>query len=584
MSKKILYIEIILAILSFAIYIPEKMHRNAERNNSKAVYKVDTFSEEAYDCLEKAVKLNQRNPVYHLNLGLLHTFHRNDLLTNDFLQFNCSPIPDSTIYEFEKAVAYSEKEPIPLINMVFVNAINGNETIALSILEPLLEQNFCWEPVRILYGILAERVGDFELAQKVYSDAVAQTPIILESPFYSDLKERNPLLAEAVIVSAMNSVTLEYNRKRHPLNTAVLGELEFIGGDIIRAEKHLKEALDAIPSMNRAWLFLGRIEEVKENQVSALDCYNKAVQLDEYDALPVYFKAKAEGKTSVAAEQMLNLLSLEPRLDLKRRYDATVFSIPLFVKDFVQYCSYDYVTEMEHDRYEKNVSVLNDVFSSLGSVKDSSVRYLTARIAEKMVGTPYESGLLEVYPEKLRVYLDKTDNIHFVETCLAMALTAKGVGVGRPDSLCKEPYDLLCENIRKLRYRNGIISKFSDRIFYFTEWSGQTQVLGLTKEYTSSFGHEYNQTFSYLSDHLMFLPQIGHEPKALEETVEIERNLSERNPLYVISREEMISDFYACIKDGDIVAFVSDRKGEDISRVGFINRDKSSIHFITASF
>ena len=104
MSKKILYIEIILAILLFAIYIPVKMYGIAKKNNSKSVIKAETFPMEAYDCLEKAVKLNQRNPVYHLNLGLLHTFHRNDLLTDDFLQFNCSPIPDSTIYEFEKDI------------------------------------------------------------------------------------------------------------------------------------------------------------------------------------------------------------------------------------------------------------------------------------------------------------------------------------------------------------------------------------------------------------------------------------------------------------------------------------------------
>jgi len=586
LNRKILYIETVLAVLSFGIFVPVEMHRIAERYNSKAVRKAESSPEEAFRYLEKAVKLNPRNPVCHLNLGLLLSSESDNLSLDGFLQGNYSSMPDSVVSEFEKAVLYSEKEPIPLMNMAIINALDGNEAGALYLLSPLLEQDFCWDPVRILYGILAERSGDSGLALETYANAAAQAPIILESPFYSDLKKRNPLLAESVAVLAKNKVVLEYDRARHPLNTAVLGEMEFIDGDVESAEKHLKEALSSIPSMNRPWLFLGRIEEARGNLESAIECYDKAAQLDEYDALPVFFKAKAEGKASVTAEQMQSLLSLEQRVDLQVRYGSAVMVPSLIVKDFEKYCSYDYVTEMEYERYGKNVSVLNDVLSSLSSVKDSSVRYLAARIAEKMLGIPYESGLLDVYPEKLRVYLDKTDNLHFVENCLAIALTAKCTPASEQDVFSHEShsFDTLCNNIRLLRYRNGTITKFSDRLFYFSEWSEQAKSLGVITEISEWYGHKYNQSFSYLSEHLMYLPQIGHEPKALDETKEIEKKLAEKNPFYVISPDKMDSVFYDCLQTGDIVAFVSDRRGEDVSKVGFISRNETSINFIDASY
>lgn len=578
-----LYIEAVLALIAIAMGIMCLRYSSGERNNLKAVQKAENAPEEARMHLKKAVKLNPENPVLHLNLGLLYSSEDEGRFLDYLLQQKNHSLPDSTITEFQKAADYSENEPIPLLNLAFVYAFMGDEVKASDLLEPLVEQNFCWDPVRILYGLLLERQGRIDLAQETFTKAVLQTPIVMESQFFMELSERNPNMAQAIVADARSSAQHEYRLSGNPLTTAVLGEIEFIEGDIENAEIHLKEALSALPSMNRPWLFLGRIEESKGNGEDALDCYTKAVQLDEYDALPVYFKARAEGKASVIAEQMQPLLTLEPRIDLQGRYGAAVMAEPLIVSGFERYCTYDYVKEMEQERYNGNVKVLSDVLSSLEHDAGTPVSELVASIAEQMVGTPYEAGLLDVYPEKLRVYLDKTDNLHFIETCLAVALTVRGKQEAA-DMPVDDIYISLCDNIRSLRYRNGAISKFSDRIFYFTEWAEQAQAMGLMKEYSDQFGHEYNQSFSYLSDHLMYLPQIGREPKAREEILEIEKRLFAKNPLFAIGNEDMTTDFHDNIQDGDIVAIVSDRKGEDISKIGVIRKTETSVFIISASY
>lgn len=578
-----LYIEAVLALIAIAMGIMCLRYSSGERNNLKAVQKAENAPEEARMHLKKAVKLNPENPVLHLNLGLLYSSEDEGRFMDYLLQQKRHSLPDSIITEFQKAADYSENEPIPLLNLAFVYVLMGDEARATGLLEPLVEQNFCWDPVRILYGLLLERQGRVDLAQETFTKAVLQTPIVMESQFFMELSERNPHMAQAIVTDARNSALQEYRLSGNPLNTAVLGEIEFIEGDIENAEIHLKEALSALPSMNRPWLFLGRIEESKGNGEDALDCYKKAVQLDEYDALPVYFKARAEGKASVIAEQMQSLLTLEPRIDLQGRYGPAVMAEPLIVSGFERYCTYDYVKEMERERYNGNVKVLSDVLSSVEHDAGTPVSELVASIAEQLMGTPYEAGLLDVYPEKLRVYLDKTDNLHFIETCLAVALTVKEKQE-TSDIPVDDIYISLCDNIRSLRYRESVITKFSDRIFYFTEWAEQAQTMGLLQEYSDRFGHEYRQSFSYLSDHLMYLPQIGRDPKARDEILEIEKRLSQKNPRFAISPNEMNSEFFDSLRTGDIVAFVSDRKGEDVSRVGIIMKNDEFIQFITASY
>jgi Protein of unknown function (DUF1460). len=117
----------------------------------------------------------------------------------------------------------------------------------------------------------------------------------------------------------------------------------------------------------------------------------------------------------------------------------------------------------------------------------------------------------------------------------------------------------------------------------FSEWAAQAQALGLLDELSGMYGKEYQQRFSYLSDHLFYLPQIGKEPQARDEVLVIERTLNASGPYYRIESGDLDSRLITDIQEGDIIAFVSDRKGEDVSKLAIIHKEGNGIKLIHAS-
>lgn len=582
-SKFLPWIAGVIAVLTFAASIPFCRYSLAEWHNKKAVRIYNRAPEEAMVHLEKAVRLNRRNPVYHLNLGLSYMNKVSDMALDSFLMQEKIDLPDSAVSCFENSVGNSFNESIPILNLAFAYAVSSDEYKALALLEPLIEQEHCWLPVLICYGMILERLGNEEDTEEFIFTVIGNNPIVLESRYFAELKTRNPAIADAALGRAIANAKAEYENNGNPQSTAKFGELEYLGGNIAFAETLLRESVAELPSMNRPWLFLGRIEEGKGNMKSALTCYGNAVQLDRYDALPVFFRARAKGRDYVGAEQMRELLSLEQRMDFRLRYMSVPASSILWVNGFEEYCTYDFQGEIEQDRYERNIAVMNRAFASRDSLNITSLQDLTALMAQELSGTPCEAGLLDVYPETLRIILDRTDKLQFIESCVALALTAGNMSItdGGNGSACR--YDLLSDNIRCLRYRDGVVSRFSDRLFYFSEWAGQANENGLLEEYTSQFGHEYRQSFSYLSDHLSFLPNVSNDPGCKDDVLKAERCLEDNNPYYIIPAEEMNEAIYNYLQNGDIVAVVSDRKGEDVSRVGIVCRQDPSPQLVYAS-
>ena len=117
------------------------------------------------------------------------------------------------------------------------------------------------------------------------------------------------------------------------------------------------------------------------------------------------------------------------------------------------------------------------------------------------LGTPYVAGTLEQDPEMLTVCMNKTDCILFVEMCLAFSLTLKEEN---PD------FDSYCDNLLKLRYRDGIVEDYSSRIHYTSEWIRQATERDIMEEITAEIGGViWPQEFSFMSTHTDSYRQQG---------------------------------------------------------------------------
>lgn len=223
---------------------------------------------------------------------------------------------------------------------------------------------------------------------------------------------------------------------------------------------------------------------------------------------------------------------------------------------------------------------------------------LVVQVALQMLGTPYLWASLEREPEQLQVYLDKTDCILFVELSTYMALTLKGKRIvqdgngiyyrNRPTPSVEdaEPsYALLCDNIRNMRYRLGIVNGYASRIHYTSEWLLQNATNGILREYTSELGKEFEQTFSYMSDHPQTYYQLSNNVCELGKIRMMEERLNKQKPYYFISQKELRKKkVIAQIKSGDIITFISPREGLDLAHVAIAYEYDGAMHFIHASY
>ena len=576
-------VEIMLAVLALTIEFMCVRYASADKNNNKALSEWNGSDGGSY-YINKAIELNGKDPAFYLNRGVMRFRSGEVVVTVDsLLAGHTVAVPDKVLWDLEKSVSLANGEPLPVLNLAMAYALKKDYEKALRVLKPLTEQKKCWPAISVFCGLVFELSNKDDEAVQLYIKAIKESPFVLESPFFDELKLRNPDMAQYAFVQVEKEIKDAFSLTKDPIDGAVLGEIAFIKGDIERADSLLRWSLSVLPSMDRAWLFLGRIYENKQNLELAEDCYEKATKLDEHDPLPNYFLKKVQGKSSNLAEQMKDMISIQQKLDFRRRYKSIVL-LETILDGFDSYCAYDYVSRIKAEQKQSNLKVVKNITSSFVN-NDIVFSDLVSEIANFLVGTPCEVGLLDVYPEQLRVFLYKTDRLQYIEECLAISLVLKQFGINFNEAVDEESfYECLCNKIKDLRYRDGVINCFTDRIYYISEWLEQAEKMGSLVELTPKYGHEYVQNFTYLSDNLIYLPQVGKEPKAWESVKAIEKTLMAKNPYYLIDSEKIDLEFMDSLINGDIIAICSDRKGEDISNIGFVHTDQDGKkQFIFAS-
>lgn len=244
-----------------------------------------------------------------------------------------------------------------------------------------------------------------------------------------------------------------------------------------------------------------------------------------------------------------------------------------------------------------NAEIFDRVYEGAKSLAHAPMPVLITEIAQQFIGTPYVAHTLEEKPEELRVFLDKTDCILFVELCSSFALTVKGLrivqaGEGKywlneMPSVEKDTPSLalLCHNIQNMRYRAGKVDGYASRIHYTSEWILQNQTNGLMQEYSGELGEKYEQKFFFMTSHPQQYDAL-QDPEQLAAIREVEQHLNEQEPYAYISHERLQDpEVMVQIQSGDIVCFMSKQgKGIDIAHVAIAFAVGEEMHFIHASY
>lgn len=283
----------------------------------------------------------------------------------------------------------------------------------------------------------------------------------------------------------------------------------------------------------------------------------------------------------------------------------------------------------DRDQESVNREIFARTLEAVSGAADAPMGELVVRIAESFMDTPYVGGTLEVEPEALRICMDKTDCILFVEMCTCLALTFKGVDLavaGRDGTVqgvapsrhgtvkdgtvqgvassrhgtvqdgtlrdgtvtdkalrAAPSYELFRRNVQAMRYRRGIVDGYASRIHYTSEWILQAERMGIMEEFSGELGVEYGQAFGFMSAHPDSYAQM-RDNAAREAIAAVEKELETHVPFHFVPQERLRDASVAAqIHDGDIIFLMSRAKGLDIAHVAIARRVDGELHFIHAS-
>ncbi|MCS7189917.1 MAG: DUF1460 domain-containing protein [Bacteroidia bacterium] len=187
-------------------------------------------------------------------------------------------------------------------------------------------------------------------------------------------------------------------------------------------------------------------------------------------------------------------------------------------------------------------------------------------IAKRWQGIPYGSGGAGLGPEELLINLEQMDCMTAIENFLALHI-AHRKGLESPEGVA--------QTLMYVRYETPFPCRWEDRHHYLTRafvaWEEEKWGCWLP------LGCPDTRPIHYISKH----PEKYRGFRDWRAIQKVERSLSAR-PRYYIPTEN-VGDWLSSLRDGDIVAFISNEAGLDVSHVGIFFWEEGRATFSHAS-
>lgn len=199
----------------------------------------------------------------------------------------------------------------------------------------------------------------------------------------------------------------------------------------------------------------------------------------------------------------------------------------------------------------------------------------TAEIALRFIGTPYVARTLEGDDEQLTVNLGELDCTTFVETVMALSITA---GERRGT------WHDYVYNLRRIRYRGGEVNGYASRLHYISDWAIDNRHRGNFREVTSDFPAVAYQvrTIDFMSENRDKYPALADD-KEYERIRSVEIGYRNHRFPYIKTGELGRKATVAALRNGDIVALVTKMKNLDVTHMGIIIKKDGVPYLLHAS-
>ena len=208
--------------------------------------------------------------------------------------------------------------------------------------------------------------------------------------------------------------------------------------------------------------------------------------------------------------------------------------------------------------------------------KDSN---LMLHFGKQFLNVPYVAHTLDrnTEEEKLVVNTRELDCTTFVENVLALTLCAQRGETKFTDF----------ENqLQQIRYRNGKV-EYTRRLHYFTVWIEDNVRMGFVTMVESQympFTAVQHVKVDYMTKHVKDYAMLAAHPEWLEGIKEMESVITGNYFRYIPKKNINNSNILRqTIKDGDIIAILTKKKGLDTSHIGIAVWQKDGLHLMNAS-
>jgi hypothetical protein len=219
------------------------------------------------------------------------------------------------------------------------------------------------------------------------------------------------------------------------------------------------------------------------------------------------------------------------------------------------------------------------LLSQGAKLKVKAKKELMTYYGNQLKGVPYVPATLEVNKkEQLVVNLRQMDCTTFVEQVAALYLCVKER---------KTTFADYCKMLQKLRYEGGAEPHYTKRLHYYSSWIEDKKSMDICKEMQSPnppFTKVQRLSLNWMTTHVNDYRMLKNNPSWVPQIRKMEQKMEGHQYRYIpkeqIKNTRLLRN---TIKDGDIIAIITNKKGLDTQHLGFALWHKDGLHLLNAS-
>lgn len=196
---------------------------------------------------------------------------------------------------------------------------------------------------------------------------------------------------------------------------------------------------------------------------------------------------------------------------------------------------------------------------------------------KKFAGVPYVGGTLDkTAAEHLIVNTRQLDCTTYVEMITALTMCAQNH---------ETSFTAYCNHLKHVRYIGGEVS-YVKRQHYFTVWMDDNEKEGIVKNISPNppFTAVQKVNVNWMSTHVSSYKMLTAHSEWRTGIRKLEQSVSGKSYRYIpkgkIANTQL---FRNTIKDGDIIAIITNKKGLDTTHIGIASWHKDGLHLLNAS-